>query len=79
MTAEEKAIADKLKSGLSAVEAEVKDMSGGCGTMFNISVVSDKFHGLSTVQQHKAVTSVLKDEISSWHGFTLQCKVPSRE
>lgn len=53
---------------------DVRDVSGGCGSMFYINIVSEKFNGLPLVKQHQAVNAVLKDEISKWHGLQLRTK-----
>ncbi|VVT50159.1 uncharacterized protein SAPINGB_P002630 [Magnusiomyces paraingens] len=53
---------------------DVRDVSGGCGSMFYINIVSEKFNGMSLVKQHQAVNAVLKDEISKWHGLQLRTK-----
>ncbi|KAL7701425.1 hypothetical protein N2W54_004767 [Lotmaria passim] len=53
---------------------KVVDVSAGCGTFFNIDIVSPVFQGKSLIQQHRLVNSVLKDEISAIHGFTLNTK-----
>jgi stress-induced morphogen len=52
----------------------VKDVSGGCGSMFAINIVSDKFNGLSLIKQQRLVNEVLKDEITKWHGLQLRTK-----
>ncbi|KAK7197034.1 BolA-like protein [Novymonas esmeraldas] len=53
---------------------KVVDASAGCGSFFNIDVVSPVFAGKSLIQQHRIVNGVLKDEISAIHGFTLNTK-----
>ncbi|KPI84364.1 hypothetical protein ABL78_6571 [Leptomonas seymouri] len=53
---------------------KVVDASGGCGSFFNIDIVSPVFQGKPLIQQHRLVNSVLKDEISAIHGFTLNTK-----
>ena len=75
-TAAETELEAKLLQELPAVQAEVKDMSGGCGTMYQINVVSDSFKGIGVVKQHQAVTKLLKEEIAQWHGFTLNTSTP---
>lgn len=52
----------------------VKDVSGGCGSMFAINIVSEKFNGLSLIKQQRLVNEVLKDEITKWHGLQLRTK-----
>jgi BolA-like protein 3 len=53
---------------------KVVDASAGCGSFFNIDIVSPVFQGKSLIQQHRLVNTVLKDEISAIHGFTLNTK-----
>lgn len=78
-TPAEEELEAKLLQQLPAVAAEVKDMSGGCGTMYKISVKSDAFKGIGVVKQHQLVTKLLKEDIAQWHGFTLDTAVPSKE
>ncbi|CAG9574693.1 conserved hypothetical protein [Leishmania major strain Friedlin] len=52
----------------------VVDVSAGCGSFFNIDIVSPVFQGKSLIQQHRLVNSVLEEEISTIHGFTLNTK-----
>lgn len=73
----ESAIQQKLQSALSVKEVDVRDTSGGCGTMFEIKIVAEEFQNKSIIQQHKVVTKVLKEDISQWHGFTLMTSAPS--
>lgn len=70
----EKKIFDILKNKFEPVNLEVKDVSGGCGSMFSIVVESGKFKGLPMIKQHRLVNEVLKDEISQWHGLQLKTK-----
>lgn len=53
---------------------QVRDVSGGCGSMFAISVESEKFKDIPMVKQHRLVNEALKDEISKWHGIQLRTK-----
>lgn len=76
-TEAESAIQQKLRNALSVKEVNVRDSSGGCGTMFEIKVVAEEFQNKSIVQQHKTVTKVLKEDISQWHGFTLLTSAPN--
>lgn len=52
----------------------VEDRSAGCGSFFHIAIVSSVFDGKPLIQQHRLVNSVLKDEISAIHGFTLDTR-----
>lgn len=66
-------VEQKLKT-LNPSSLEVEDTSGGCGTFFSISISSSQFEGKSTLQQHKLVQEVLKEEIPQIHGLTLKTK-----
>jgi stress-induced morphogen len=44
------------------------------GSFFQIEVTSSRFKGLSTVQQHRLVNEILKEEIAKVHGVTLKTK-----
>ncbi|KAG2383571.1 hypothetical protein C9374_004242 [Naegleria lovaniensis] len=57
---------------------KVNDISGGCGAMFDILVVSKKFEGHSLVKQHKMVMEVLKKDIQNMHGLTINTKTPAQ-
>lgn len=72
----ESAIEDKLHKALTVKDVNVRDTSGGCGTMFEIKVTAEEFRSKSIVQQHKIVTKALQTDISQWHGFTLLTSSP---
>ena len=55
---------------------QVQDISGGCGSMYGIEIVSEKFRGLSMLKQQRLVTGILGEEIKGWHGVQLKTKVP---
>lgn len=52
----------------------MQDISGGCGSMYAIDVVSATFEGMSVVKQHRLVNRVLEEEIKGWHGVQLKTK-----
>ncbi|KAH8617043.1 putative BolA like protein [Trypanosoma vivax] len=52
-------------------DVKVVDVSGGCGSFFNITVTSPVFRGKPLVQQHRLVNEVLQTEIALIHGFSL--------
>ncbi|WPK23938.1 hypothetical protein PUMCH_001188 [Australozyma saopauloensis] len=70
----ERKIFDILASKFSPKKLDVKDVSGGCGSMFAISVESEAFKGLPMVKQHRLVNDALKEEIAKWHGLQLKTK-----
>lgn len=55
---------------------EVTDVSGGCGAMFEVNVVSQEFQGLNTVKQHRLINEVLKEEIKDMHGIRIHTSIP---
>ena len=69
-------IAKILEEAFEPAELVVEDVSGGCGSMFNIKVVTTAFEGKPLVQQQRMVNEVLKSEISSMHGLVLNTGVP---
>ena len=71
------AMVSSLTSGLEASHVEVEDISGGCGSMYRILVVSERFEGVRPVQQHRMVHDVLKSEIGDMHGLTVTTKTPA--
>lgn len=74
-TAAEAALEAKLRAALpGATSVLCRDSSGGCGTMYEITVAAAEFGGKSTVAAHKMVTAALKDDIAAWHGFHLTTK-----
>lgn len=75
LTAMEKLVINKLQGALQPKELSVRDISGGCGSMFSIFVKSDKFTGLNTIKQHRLVNEILEEEIKQWHGLQLTTKV----
>ena len=76
-TDEEKRIYNKLHDKLSPTLLKIHDISGGCGSMYSINIISDRFNGLTTIKQHKLVNQILKDDISKWHGIQLTTKKPT--
>ncbi|XP_015782285.1 bolA-like protein 3 [Tetranychus urticae] len=64
---------NKLKERIPDSSAvEVKDVSGGCGEMYEVYVVSPSFKGKSILQQHKMVTEALKEDIPQFHGIRVE-------
>ena len=63
-------------NALADVAYQVQDVSGGCGSMYALDIVSDQFKGLSIIKQHRLVNTVLGEEIKKWHGVQLKTKAP---
>ncbi|RKO96997.1 hypothetical protein CAUPRSCDRAFT_7173 [Caulochytrium protostelioides] len=63
---------NELTKSLSPTKLEVADISGGCGAMYQIEVTSAAFRGMSPVQQHRHVTTLLKPYIKEMHGIRIK-------
>lgn len=55
---------------------DVRDISGGCGAMYEIFVETVEFKGLNTIKQHRLITETLKDQIKEMHGLRIQTAIP---
>ncbi|KAF1809001.1 bola-like protein [Eremomyces bilateralis CBS 781.70] len=71
-------LAQKLKETLGASLVEIKDMSGGCGQMFEATIVSEQFTKKTTLARHRLVNSALKEEIAAIHAWTPKCFTPEQ-
>ncbi|CAG7838134.1 unnamed protein product [Allacma fusca] len=70
-------IKEKLSSKFpAATSIQVEDISGGCGSMYQIYVESTDFKGLNTVKQHQLITKALQEEIKSMHGLRITTSLP---
>lgn len=58
-----------------ATDVAVVDVSGGCGSMFEVFVEAPDFKGLRIVKQHKLVNDALKSEIKEMHGLRVSTAV----
>lgn len=65
-----------LNRELRPEKLEVQDISGGCGSMYGIEVVAERFRGLSMLRQQRLVNEVLGEEIKGWHGVQLRTRAP---
>ena len=59
----------------SATDIAVVDISGGCGSMYEVFVESPAFKGIRIVKQHQMVTEALKAEIKDMHGLRISTSV----
>ncbi|EFA79853.1 bolA family protein [Heterostelium album PN500] len=66
-----KMIHNLLSDSLKPSSLKVIDMSGGCGSMYRIEIISKEFNNKNTLNQHRQVNSVLKEVIPTLHGLTL--------
>ena len=73
-TAEE--IRHRIEAAIPGSTAEVEDWTGG-GDHFRATVVSDRFAGLSRIQQHRLVYDVFGAEIGGpIHALSLKTQTP---
>ena len=57
-------------------QARVQDLTGG-GDHFRAEVVSDRFAGLSRIEQHKLVYGVFGDEVgNAIHALSIKTSTP---
>lgn len=56
---------------------EVVDISGGCGSSFNIIVVSAAFEGVRLLERHRMLHNVLGDDMNAIHAVKLNCFTPT--
>ena len=72
--------ADELKTRIEAAipgaQASVEDLTGG-GDHFRAEVISDRFDGLSRIDQHKLVYEVFGNEVGGpIHALSLKTSTP---
>ena len=65
-----------IKQSLPDAQIEVKDLGGG--DHLEVNVISEKFSGLSLVQQHQLVYGALKNELKTEtiHALALKTSIP---
>jgi len=69
---------ERIVDALPGAEVSVEDLTGG-GDHFRAEVVSDRFEGLSRIQQHKLVYDVFDDEIGgAIHALSIKTAVPEQ-
>ena len=71
-------MSDSLRAALEASHVEVEDISGGCGSMYQVLVVSPKFEGVGMVNCHRMVHDTLATEIGEMHGLRVVTKTPAQ-
>jgi stress-induced morphogen len=67
----------RLKEGIGAMHVEVKDVSGGCGSSFEVLVVSSQFEGKPLLQRHRLVNGCLAEELKEIHAFSQKTLTPT--
>ena len=67
---------DRIADALPGAEVSVEDLTGG-GDHFRAEVVSDRFEGLSRIQQHKLIYEVFGHEVGGpIHALSIKTSTP---
>ncbi|WVO14400.1 hypothetical protein L204_102033 [Cryptococcus depauperatus] len=74
----QKQMEEKLRSNLKIEYLEFTDTSGNCGSAFAVTIVSPNFAKMLTLQRHKLVNQILKDEIPQLHAFSQKTLLPEQ-
>jgi stress-induced morphogen len=68
---------ERIVQALPGADVRVEDLTGG-GDHFRAEVVSDRFEGLSRIQQHKLIYDVFGDEVGGpIHALSIKTSTPS--
>ena len=67
---------ERITQALPGAEVSVQDTTGG-GDHFRAEVVSDRFEGLSRIQQHQLIYEVFGDEVGgAIHALSIKTQTP---
>jgi stress-induced morphogen len=67
---------ERIERALPGSRVAVEDLTGG-GDHFRAEVVSDRFAGLSRIQQHKLIYDVFGDEVGGpIHALSIKTSIP---
>jgi stress-induced morphogen len=67
---------ERIEAALPGAQARVEDLTGG-GDHFRAEVVSERFEGLSRIEQHKLVYGVFGDEVGgAIHALSIKTATP---
>ena len=67
---------DRIESALPGARAQIEDLTGG-GDHFRAEIVSERFAGLSRIDQHKLVYDIFGTEIGGpIHALSLKTSTP---
>jgi stress-induced morphogen len=68
----------RIQAALPGAEVAVEDLTGG-GDHFRAEVVSDRFEGLSRIQQHRLIYDVFDADIGGpIHALSIKTAVPKQ-
>jgi stress-induced morphogen len=71
-----KELQTRIEAAIPGAHVSVEDLTGG-GDHFRAEVVSDRFEGLSRVQQHRLIYQVFDDEIGGpIHALSIKTSTP---
>jgi stress-induced morphogen len=69
---------ERIEDALPGAQVMVHDLTGG-GDHFRAEVVSERFEGLSRIQQHKLIYGVFGDEVGGpIHALSIKTSTPGR-
>jgi stress-induced morphogen len=67
----------RIESALPGARVSVEDLTGG-GDHFRAEVVSDRFEGLTRIEQHKLVYGVFGEEVGGpIHALSIKTSTPT--
>ena len=67
----------RIEQALPGADVDVVDTTGG-GDHFRAEIVSDRFEGLSRIQQHKLIYDVFGDEVGgAIHALSIKTATPT--
>jgi stress-induced morphogen len=67
----------RIEEALPGAEVTVQDTTGG-GDHFRAEVVSERFEGLSRIQQHQLIYDVFGDEVGgAIHALSIRTQTPT--
>ncbi len=67
---------ERIQTALPGAQVTVEDLTGG-GDHFRAEVVSDRFQGMSRIEQHKLVYDVFGDEVGGpIHALSIKTSIP---
>ena len=68
---------ERIEQALPGSEVSVQDTTGG-GDHLRAEIVSDRFQGLSRIQQHKLIYDVFGDEVGgAIHALSIKTQTPA--
>jgi stress-induced morphogen len=66
----------RIAEALPGAQVSVEDLTGG-GDHFRAEIVSDRFEGLSRIQQHRLIYDVFGDEVGGpIHALSIKTSTP---